>query len=253
LLVGTESALASFIQNINASFDVGRLQYHANMKFNDAFISVAPLEFNFDITEPLARLSPIPIKFARHFTPHEPITPEELTARRSLAGSLNYTGRAACPPATFVSSANKQFIGWTNNVWILLKANAMLKELRKLHIVIHFPLADTRDSFRVVALSDASLAPSSRYEKPGFLLWLQPFAEPAPAAATTIAPPSYLLEWSSAKQRRIADCSLGAEIIAASLADDNLVGFAQSIASIFNPNAVSTLLLLDSHGLYQLI
>ena len=253
LLVGTDSAIASFIQNIRASFDVGRLQYHTNMTFNGAFISVGPLGFTLDIIEPLARLRPIPIAYARRLNPHDHITPEELTALRSLAGSLNYIGQAACPPATYVASAIQQFIGRTSNVSILLQANAMLKELQKLPSVIHFPLADIRDSFRVVALSDASFAPSSRYGQTGFLLWLQPFAEPAPAAATTVASPSYLLDWSSSKQRRIANSSLGAEILAASLADDNLVGFAQSLASILNPHAVSSLLLLDSRSLYQLV
>jgi Reverse transcriptase (RNA-dependent DNA polymerase) len=158
LLVGTEFALASFIRNIRASFDVGRLQYHTNMTLNGALISVAPLGFTLDITEPLARLSPIPIDFSRRLTLHEPITPEELTALRSLSGSLNYIGQEACPPATYVASAIPQFIGRTNTVSILLQANSMLKELQKLSGVIHFPLADTRDSFRVVALSDASFA-----------------------------------------------------------------------------------------------
>jgi hypothetical protein len=140
------------------------------MKFNDAFISVAPLGFTRDITEPLARLSPIPIDFSRRLTPHEPITPEELAALRSLAGSLNYIGQAACPPATYVASAIQQFIVRTNTVAILLQANAMLKELQKLSSGIHFPLADTRDSFRVVALSEDSFAPSSRYGQTGFIL-----------------------------------------------------------------------------------
>ena len=82
LLVGTDSAIASFIQNIRASFDVGRLQYHTNMTFNGAFISVGPLGFTLDIIEPLARLRPIPIAYARRLNPHDHITPEELTALR---------------------------------------------------------------------------------------------------------------------------------------------------------------------------
>jgi hypothetical protein len=253
LLFGTESALISFIQNIRASLEVGGLQYHTNMTFNVAFISVAPLGFTIDITEPLACLSPIQMDFSRRLTPHEPITPEELTALRSLAGSLNDIGQAACPPATYVASAIQQFIGRTNTVSILLQANAALKDLQKLPSVINFPLTDQSDSFRVVALSDASFAPSSRYGQTGFLLWLQPFAEPAQAAVTTTASPRYLLKCGSATQRRIAISSLGAEILAASLADDNLVGFAQSLASIRIPHAVSTLLLLDSRSLYQLV
>jgi hypothetical protein len=253
LIVGTPSALASFIQNIRASFDVGRLQYHTNMTFNGAFISVAQLGFTLDITEPLSRLSPIALDLARRSTPLEAITPEELTALRSLAGSLNYIGQAACPPATFVASAIQQLIGRTANVSILLQANAMLKELQRLPSVIHFPLADARDSFRVVAMSDASFAPSSRYGQTGIILWLQPFRERTPEAAIRSASPSYLLEWSSVKQRRIANSSLGAEILAASLADDVLVGFAQSLASVLAPHVVATLLLLDSRSLYQLV
>ena len=82
LLVGTDSAIASCIQNIRASFDVGRLQYHTNMTFYGAFISVGPRGFTLDIIEPLARLRPIPIACARRLTPHDPITPEELVMQR---------------------------------------------------------------------------------------------------------------------------------------------------------------------------
>jgi hypothetical protein len=253
LIVGTPSALASFIQNIRASFDVGRLQYHTNMTFNGAFISVGPLGFTIDITEPLARLSPIALDVTRRSTPHSAITPEELTALRSLAGSLNYIGQAASPPATFVASAIQQLIGRTTTVSILLQANAMLKELQKLPSVIHFPLTHARDSFRVVAMSDASFAPSSRYGQTGILMWLQTFAEHTHDAAGPSASSSYLMEWSSVKQRRIANSSLGAEILAASLADDNLAGFAHSLASVLAPHAVETLLLLDSRSLYQLV
>jgi hypothetical protein len=120
----------------------------------------------------------------------------------------------------------------------------MLKELQKLPGFIHFPLADIRDSFRVAAVTDASFAPSSWYGKTGFLLWLHLFAEPAPAAASTIASPSYILECSRAKQIRMANYSLGAEILTASLNNENLLGFAQSLASILNPHAVSVRVLV---------
>jgi hypothetical protein len=61
LIVGTPDALAFFTQDIRASFDVGRVQYHTNMTFDGAFISVSQQGFTLDIIEPLARLQLIPI------------------------------------------------------------------------------------------------------------------------------------------------------------------------------------------------
>jgi hypothetical protein len=253
LIVGTPSAIAFFIRDIRASFDVGRLQYHTNMNFNGAFISVAPKGFTLDITEPLERLCPIALTPTRRGDPLQPITSTELTAVRSLAGSLNYIGHAAFPPAAFVASAIQQLLGRTATVSTLLQTNAMLKELQRLPSVLHYPLADSREPYRIVAMSDASFAPSSRYGQTGILLWLQPFATRPVDMSTRNASPSYLLDWTSVKQRRIANSSLGAEILAASHADDILVGTAQSLASILAPSVVETLLLLDSRSLYQLI
>ena len=65
LIVGNPVALALFIRDIQASFDVGRVQYQTNMTFNGAFISVSPQGFTLDITEPLARLYSIQIAPAR--------------------------------------------------------------------------------------------------------------------------------------------------------------------------------------------
>jgi Reverse transcriptase (RNA-dependent DNA polymerase) len=105
LIVGAPDELALFIRDIRASFGVGGVQYHTNMTLNGAFISVAPHGFTLDITEPLERLKTISIGPARRCCPLQPITTVERTAVRSLAGSMNYIGQAACPPATFVASA----------------------------------------------------------------------------------------------------------------------------------------------------
>jgi hypothetical protein len=66
------------------------------------------------------------------------------------------------------------------------------------------------------------------------------------------ASPSYLLEWISVKQRRIVNSSLEVEILAASFADEVLVGFAQSLESVLASHVVATVL-LDSRSLYQLV
>jgi hypothetical protein len=92
---------------------------------------------------------------------------------------------------------------------------------------------------------DASFAPSLRYGQTGLLVWFQPLATRATDASGIRAAPSYLIDCRSVKQRRIANSSLGAKILAASLADDVLVGTAQSLAFVLAPAEVSTLLLLD--------
>jgi hypothetical protein len=102
-------------------------------------------------------------------------------------------------------------------------------------------------------MSDASFAPSTRYGQTGLLVWFQPLATRATDASKIRAAPTYLIDWRSVKQRRIADYSLGAEKLSASLADDVLVRTAQSLAFLLAPAEVSTLLLLDSRSLYQLI
>ena len=129
----------------------------------------------------------------------------------------------------------------------------MLKELQRLPTVLHFPITDVRETYRIVAMSDASFAPSSRYGQTGLLVWFQPLATRKTDASTIKTAPTYLLDWRSVKQRRIANSSLSAEILAASLADDVLVGTAQSLAFVLVPAEVSTLLLLYSCSLYQLI
>jgi hypothetical protein len=95
LIICTPCALASFISDIRASFDVGRLQYHTNMTFNGAFISVAPQGFTLDVTEQLARLRSIALDPSCRCNPLSSNLTDELTSRRSLAGSLNYIGHAA--------------------------------------------------------------------------------------------------------------------------------------------------------------
>jgi hypothetical protein len=177
LIVGTPDALVLFIREIRASLDVGRFQYHTNMTFNGAFISVAPQGFTLNITEPLASLRPITIEPARQCCQLQPIATEELTAVRSLAGPLNYIGQAACPPATFFASTIQQLVGRNAQVSIIVKANAMIKELQRLPAVLHFPLTDFRGTYRIVAISDASFAPSSRYFQTGLLVWFQPVAD----------------------------------------------------------------------------
>jgi hypothetical protein len=62
-----------------------------------------------------------------------------------------------------------------------------------------------------------------------------------------------LLDWHSCKQRRIANSSLGAEILAASHADDMLVGITQAFATIVPAMTLSNQLLLDSRSLFHLI
>jgi hypothetical protein len=84
LIVGTPDALELFIRDIQASFEVDRVQYHTNMALNGAFISVAPQGFTLDITEPLARLQNIPIEPDSRCCPLQPIKTDELTALRSL-------------------------------------------------------------------------------------------------------------------------------------------------------------------------
>jgi hypothetical protein len=55
---------------------------------------------------------------------------DELTAVQSLAGSLHNIDQAACALETVVASAIIQVIGRNAHVSIILKANAMLKELK---------------------------------------------------------------------------------------------------------------------------
>jgi hypothetical protein len=102
-------------------------------------------------------------------------------------------------------------------------------------------------------MSDASFTPSSRYGQTGMLLWLCVKPESCESPGNLSQSPAFLLHWSSVKKRRIANSSLGAEILAASQADDYVVGLTQSLTRIFSPSKVCNRLLVDSRSLYHLV
>jgi hypothetical protein len=223
------------------------------MHFNGSFISVSTEGFTLDITEPLSRVQPVALEDARRKSPTLPATLEEIRSIRSLAGSLNFIGQAACPPATFVASSIQQRLGSTITVATALQANAMLKELQQIPSLLFFPLTKSPTGLRLIAMSDASFAPTSRYGQSGILIWLT--SPSSTIGSNTLLPlsPSYLIEWHSCKQRRIANSSLGAEILAASHADDMLFGITRAFATIVPAVKLSYQLLIDSRSLLHLI
>jgi hypothetical protein len=89
--------------------------------------------------------------------------------------------------------------------------------------------------------------------RPAFLFGFSHSLPRAIDASTIRAAPTYLIDRRSVTQRRIANFCLGAEIPSASLADEVLVGTAQSLAFVLAPSEVLTLLQLDSRSMYQLI
>jgi hypothetical protein len=127
----SSSVIAWFIQQLHSQFDVGRVAVNDRMNFNGAFISVSTEGFTLDITEPLSRVQPVALEDARRTSPTLPATLEEITSIRSLAGSLNFIGQAACPPAIFVASVIQQRLGSTITIVTTLQSNVMPKELQK--------------------------------------------------------------------------------------------------------------------------
>jgi hypothetical protein len=132
-----------------------KIQMHL-MHFNGSYISVSADGYTLDIAEPLSRKQSIALDDVRSTSPLLPASAAKFKSIRSLAGSLNFIGQAACPPATFVSSAIQQRLGTDITVATALQANAMLKELRRIPSLLFFPFAKAFTHLRIIDRSDAS-------------------------------------------------------------------------------------------------
>jgi hypothetical protein len=122
----------------------------------------------------------------------------------------------------------------------------MLKELRRITSLLFFPFDKTFTHLRIIGMSDASFTPTSRYGQSGILIWLVASTTDASSQACSSVSPAYFFDWSSCKQRRIANSSLGAEILAASQADDMIVGLSRAFHTFFYDQPLTNQLLLDS-------
>jgi hypothetical protein len=88
---------------------------------------------------------------------------------------------------------------------------------------------------RLIAMSDASFAPTARYGQSVIrILLTSPMSTTASNKLLQLSP-SYLLDWHNCKKRRIVNSSLGAEILAALHADDMLVGITGPLQQLFEP------------------
>jgi hypothetical protein len=144
ILIGASSSVtACFVQQLKSQFDVCRVVVNENMHFNGSFISVSADGYTLDIAEPLSRIQPITLDDDSRTSPLLPASAAEIKSIRSLAGSLNFIGPAACPPATFVAFAIQQLLGTDITVETTLQANSMLKELRHIPSLLFFPFAKT--------------------------------------------------------------------------------------------------------------
>jgi hypothetical protein len=112
ILIGAWSSVTAwFVLKFKSQFDVGRVVVNENMHLNGSFISVSADGYTLDIAEPLSRIQPISLDDVRRTSPLLPASAAEIKSIRSLAGSLNFIGQAACPPATFIESAIQQRLG----------------------------------------------------------------------------------------------------------------------------------------------
>jgi hypothetical protein len=241
------------VQQLKSNFDVGRVVANENMHFNGSFISVSADGYKLDIAEPLSRIQPIALDDIRPTSPLIRASAAEIKSIRSIAGSLNFIGQAACPPATFVASAIQQRLGTKITVATALKANEILKELRRIPSLLLFPFAKTVTPLRIIGMSDASFTPTSRYGQSGIILWLAGSTTDASSQACSSVSPAYFLDWSSCKQRRIANSSLDVEILAASQADDMIVGLSRAFRTSFHDQPLTNQLLLESRSLFHLV
>ena len=153
---GASSTIRAFHKAIANIFVVGTFVIDRDLVFNRLHIhreTSGSLIFN--MQEYVDKILPIPISKERRRKSQEKCTPQELTAYRALAGSLNFLGHGVLLQASFAASNMQQSVGRLH-VSNLITANQVLTELRSLSPILIFRSPTSLESAVYLAFSDAS-------------------------------------------------------------------------------------------------
>lgn len=193
----------------------------------------------------LQRIFSIPISKIRNKERRKLAYDSEIRDYRSLAGTLIYLGSGILPEAAYVTSTMQQKLPRLT-IQDLLDANAMVKELLTLPPYITYPRPFGVHDVIISTFSDAWHRYESCYAQAGVISGLKIVLRDSPDIF-------YLIDWSNQKQRRVSYSAYGAEILAASQADDSGYYFKVGMRSLLPNSNMQHDVPVDSRGIFDTI
>lgn len=245
---GAVKTTTAFIQELQKRFEVGKIIIDGKFLFNGCEIEQdTEGSILMSMRSYMSQLTEISLTRERRKQPKEPASAVEITAFRSLAGTLLWLGKGVLPPAAYASSTMQQRLSMLK-VGHLLEANEIVREIKKLKPVLLFRRTGTVIGAVITTFSDASFNITSRksYGQTGLVSGVR----------TTMDNGSemfHMLDWVSTKQRRISHSSYGAEILACAEGDDRGFYLKEGMRSLFPKTMMRNEIAIDSMGLYDTI
>jgi len=176
----------------------------------------------------MSHVKPLDIDRIQRKKRMEKVSDKELSTYQVLAGELVWIGCGALPQAAFAGSSMQQSMPRLT-VEDLRDANSTLKELKDLPAIVKFRTPPMHTSHAdVFSFSDAAFNVSSTqiYGQTGLITGIRM------NGSNTEPDILHLIDWTSAKQRRVSYSSYGAEILACTDADDRGYRIKQALKSI---------------------
>ena len=247
LVSGCLQHVKDFVASATAQFEIGTVVIDETIKFNGTEISqTSDGTILLSMQQYMSRVQPILLSRSRSKQREHFATNEELHKYLHLAGTLNFLGKGALPPASFVTSKMLQKSGKLT-VTAIIDANAMVKEIYRLSPTLQFRCpneSEENDPF-LCTFSDAAynISSSHTYGQTGIFSGLA-----LPQSNGTLFHP---LDWFSNKQRRVSYSSFGAEILACADADDRTYPLRQGLRILLNKSNLQSHLNVDSRGLFD--
>ena len=249
LIGGSIKEIKRFYELISNKFKIGKTIINDKMNFNGAEITQDKYgNIKLSMEEYCKQVRYIQLSRLRRKETNALATPEEITAYKSLAGTINFLGQGVLPQAAFVTSAMQQKLGKLQ-VQHIREANTMVKELMKLNPTILY--AKPTEKFKqaqVLTFSDAAfnVTKSNAYGQTGIINGMLFEYENGSHIF-------HILDWTSSKQRRVSHSSYGAEILACAEADDGGYYIKKAMNKMYDTNLIKHQLQVDSRGLYDTI
>lgn len=234
----------AFIEQLKNRFEVGKIVIDGKFLFNGCEIEQdASGSIQMSMRSYMTQLAEINLTRERRKQLDAPASENEITAFRSLAGTLLWLGKGVLPPAAYASSTMQQKISMLK-VGHLLEANEIVRDIKKLQPTLLFRRTGNVTKAMITTFSDASFNITSRksYGQTGLVLGVRTTMDDGYEMF-------HMLDWVSTKQRRISHSSYGAEILACAEGDDRGYYLREGMRSLFPKTSMRNEIAIDSMGL----
>ena len=247
LVAGKSADVEAFFSALGQRFEVGKQTIGGTFRFNGGEIVDRSDGIQLSMQSYTDRLSTLQITPNRRKEADGRCTSAEVTAYRSLAGTLIFLGHTCVPYAALIASRMQQALG-DLRVKHLVLANEMVKMMMDNNQVILYRRPKEVKKVQLVTLSDASHGGGGNiYGQSGSITGLVMDAQ------ENGTPLFFPIDWSSHKQKRVSYSAFGAEILAAADADDRGFSIKTILGSILPEWRIRHKLLVDSRGLFDTV